>query len=94
MRRQLEALARQQPERLVVDAGLAKRRLQAGGQVGIVGERRQVGGILVAEGEFQLPVLPGLKARCRPKRIAKPKVVGGRQGGQDIPALDDLRLDD
>ena len=62
--------------------------------VGIVREDLDGVGILVAEQEFELAVLEGLKAGGVAEDAAKLHVLGGREGFEHGPLLEELHLDE
>src|SRR5690606_9955672 len=78
--RDVESLAGEVAEELVVDAGGLEPLAQALVQRRIVAEGQQGLGILVAEDELDRAVLRALEAAGRAEVVAEGEVLGGREG--------------
>ncbi|KDB52856.1 hypothetical protein X805_15900 [Sphaerotilus natans subsp. natans DSM 6575] len=85
-----DAAARQQAQRLVVQARRLPGRLHRGQQVRPVRVRLQHGGVLVAQAELDAAVLPALEAAGVAQVGPDGRVLGRRHRGQHIPGVDQL----
>src|SRR5687767_4256738 len=89
-RRDREAAAGEDADRLVIKRWRAQELVQRGEEIGAVAMGLHQHGVLVAEQELDHAVLVGLEARGAAERAAEGGIFRGRERGQHIPRLVEL----
>ena len=88
----IQATARQQCQRFVVNAGLIQRALHLLRNLRLGFEHARHVGVLVAHPEFQHAVLVRLEAGGAPECGAEARIIGRRERGENLPRLNQIHL--